>query len=357
MGNGFLSQEEIDALLKQAEESLEIEISNQDRIVLTAQEQDILGEIGNINAGAASTALSELLGQRVIMDVPKIWVTTYQELHESYQVPYILVEVNYISGIEGSNQFVIKTSDAAIIADLMMGGNGKNPPSELDEISISAVSEAMNQMVGTAATAMSEVFKRTIMISTPEIIQMDSSKGIFSFRHQPDEDIVVIAFNLSIGDLVKSEIMLIMNLDMARREVEYLYDPEQVTEPLFIDQEKDDSTNQEPHTDDLRSYSNGTPALLKPDNYDKEKLDLILDIPLKVSVLLGKTRKSIGEVLNFGPGSIVELERMADEPVDVLVNGVLIARGEVVVVEEYFGIRITDIISPENRVINIGKNI
>jgi flagellar motor switch protein FliN/FliY len=140
MGNGFLSQEEIDALLKQAEESLEIEISNQDRIVLTAQEQDILGEIGNINAGAASTALSELLGQRVIMDVPKIWVTTYQELHESYQVPYILVEVNYISGIEGSNQFVIKTSDAAIIADLMMGGNGKNPPSELDEISISAVS-------------------------------------------------------------------------------------------------------------------------------------------------------------------------------------------------------------------------
>ena len=148
-----------------------------------------------------------------------------------------------------------------------------------------------------------------------------------------------------------------MNLDMAKREVEFLYDPEQVTEPLFTDQYRDDSADQEPNTDNLRPYSNETPVLVKPDTYDKGKLDLILDIPLKVSVLLGKTRKSIGEVLNFGPGSIVELERMADEPVDVLVNGVLIARGEVVVVEEYFGVRITDIISPENRVINIGKNI
>jgi flagellar motor switch protein FliN/FliY len=342
MENSFLSQEEIDALLGGKSEISESKEQTDTILLLSPEEQDVLREIGNINAGSATTALSELLTQRVLIDTPDLKLTTLEELQKGFNVPYLQVEVEYLSGLKGNNVFILKAKDAAVIANLMMGGDGKNCSSDMDEITVSAVSEAMNQMIGFSATSMSQIFQRTIEISPPKITlvnlendQAPLNRDIFS------ENIAVISFNLTIGELLQSEIMLIMNIQVAKMQVGYLI-AGAINNTFTSNEEKNSS-----------DVSGPQHQIIAEDNIsliNKNNLNLILDIPLKLSVLLGKTKQHIADVLKLTQGSIVELERLENEPVDILVNDILIARGEVVVVKEYFGVRITDIISTENRI-------
>ncbi|MGB9860336.1 MAG: flagellar motor switch phosphatase FliY, partial [Moorellaceae bacterium] len=145
----FLSQEEIDALLQGGL------LSHPAQVTLTEEEKDALGEIGNISMGSAATALSQILNRKVLITTPHTRVTTPEELFASFQMPYVIVEVNFTEGLSGANLLIIKTRDAAVIADLMMGGSGQVEREELDELQKSAVAEAMNQMIGTSATSMS----------------------------------------------------------------------------------------------------------------------------------------------------------------------------------------------------------
>ena len=92
-----------------------------------------------------------------------------------------------------------------------------------------------------------------------------------------------------------------------------------------------------------------TPLATAPVQVNEANIGLILDVPLQVTVELGRTKKSIKDILELSNGSIVELDKLAGEPVDIHVNGKLLAKGEVVVIDENFGVRITDIVSPEER--------
>lgn len=336
MGKSFLSQEEIDALLGADKPGT--------KPALSAVEMDALGEIGNINAGSASTALSEILNQRVSINAPTLTFTTINELHQTFSMPYLLIEVEYIKGISGKNLFILKAEDAVVIANIMMGGNGQNISCEIDEITLSAVSEAMNQMIGYSATSMSEMFNRTISISPPRVRMINVIEDASQIEADIAQEIVVISFALKIGELLESQIMLVMTIDVARDHVRYLM--QDTTIATKIDDVYDAAPRRliEP-----QRRSAAEPPLL----FNSGNLDLILDVPLRLSVLLGRTQKSIGDILKLTHGSIVELERMENEAVDILVNGKLIARGEVVVVKEYFGVRITDIISTENRLRNL----
>lgn len=453
MNDSFLSQEEIDALLKKSSEEKtdenmdallgedKINSGNQEdysseltseqpieqtdeykAMLLTPEEKDALGEVGNIGAGSASTALSNFLGKRVVINVPRVWETTLYELYKGFQVPYILIEINYISGIEGINFLILKKIDAAIIADLMMGGTGENVSSEMDELKMSALSEAMNQMMGSSATAMSTIFQRKIEISPPVVISMDIESEDLKFNLNPHEEIIAVSFNLQIEDLLQSEIIQVMPSIVAKQEVDFLFSglkgatsdtvagtgvdteagmPQTTTmgsldatseqaqtfdaagseyiaeagievttmagasevekDKLKIDKEVMEDSRK--GTSDSNATSRQLPIQGEVQNRDvssvyrsNRNLDLILDVPLRVSVLLGKTKKSINEILNLTPGSIVELEKLADEPVDILVNNTLIARGEVVVVNENFGVRINSILSPETRMKNVVNN-
>ncbi|MEA4924141.1 MAG: flagellar motor switch phosphatase FliY [Syntrophomonadaceae bacterium] len=339
----FLSQEEIDALLN----GNSADTGDAPGVLLSPAEEDVLSEIGNINAGSASTALSELLNQRVLIDTPHLNRTSPAELQKGFVAPYILVEVEYSSGLEGSNVFILQARDAAIIASLMMGGDGINYDPEMNEITLSAVSEAMNQMIGYSATALSKIFNRTIEISPPKITLMnvDNEEEDLNWNIFRDE-IIVISFNLEIGTLLKSEIMLIMNLDVAKQQVEYLMDATSKPQvPAGSESPQPDSGAKKTEIQPRQIVVEDQNGLFKSNN-----LNLILDIPLKLSVILGRTKRNIADVLRLNPGSIVELDRLENEPVDILVNDTLIARGEVVVVKEYFGVRITDIISTENRI-------
>ena len=375
MSNGFLSQEEIDALLNGGGTSS----ATVEKFELSEIERDLLGEVGNISMGSASTALSTIVGQPVNIATPVVTVTTLTELRSNYEVPNIALDVRFTSGITGGNLLVMKTSDAAVIASLMMGGDGKvEGTPELSEIELSAVSEAMNQMIGSAATSMATMFSRTVNISPPQSKIWDETTSPLSESIDEDEQVVQVAFKMTIGDLVDSNIMQVLPVDTAKKIVSIMMGTEQSDEapkvapteseikkpnpePAPIKKEEaytNEPTQQEYYTKPIERPEPQVEVrqasfvpLTKTSVYNAPRnIDLILDVPLEISVVLGKTKKNIRDILNLGTGSLIELDKLAEEPVDILVNGKKVAYGEVVVVDENFGVRITSIISGEERV-------
>jgi flagellar motor switch protein FliN/FliY len=368
--NNFLSQEEIDALLKQQSSPSEINDTKQAAVQedLDKNEKDALGEIGNISMGTAATALSELLNQKVSITTPRVEITTQQELFGRFGLPYAVVEVKYVDGLVGSNLFIMKVIDVAVIADLMMGGDGRHPVTDLSELHLSAVAEAMNQMIGSSATSMSTIFHKRIEISPPKIQMVDFQEDSYE-SPLGEQLVVIIAFRMVVGDLVDSKIMLIMSLGVAKTQVQLLFNSDLMSDSSTELTEKEMGTENQVTLSDMNAVgsvpggnnenneitipTNVNPPVNTPPKAAKDvkprNIDLIMDIPLQVTVVLGRTKKEIKDVLNFIPGTIIELEKLAEEPVEILINGMLVAQGEVVVINESFGVRISNIISPADR--------
>ena len=126
MSNGFLSQEEINSLLNGGLTDNEVENneSEDNEELLSDIEKDLLGEVGNISMGSASTALYQLLNQKVNITTPVVSITTIKEIKEKFDVPNIILDVEYVEGISGRNMLMMKTSEAAVIANCRMGGDG-----------------------------------------------------------------------------------------------------------------------------------------------------------------------------------------------------------------------------------------
>ncbi|MCY6353955.1 flagellar motor switch phosphatase FliY [Clostridium sp. ZS2-4] len=390
--NGFLSQDEIDALLnggsnsgidEEPAENLPIEdnavdISDSESDMISDIEVDLLGEIGNISMGSASTALSTIIGHQVNITTPQVKVTTLNELRQTFEIPNIALEVKYTSGIVGGNLLVMKITDAAVIANLMMGGDGRiEASSSLSEIEESAVSEAMNQMIGSAATSMATMFAREVNISPPASkIWEDTTKPLAEGMTE-DEKIVQVSFKLTIGDLIDSKIMQFLPIETAKKIVsimmgqeneeqqepapqvsqpepqavqQYSREPEVQPKPVETYTYEQPAVPVQPQPQVNVQHANFKPLEEVAVNAAPHNIDLILDVPLEISVVLGRTKKSIKEVLNLGTGSLIELDKLAEEPVEILVNGKKVAYGEVVVVDENFGVRIINIVSSEERV-------
>jgi len=377
MSNGFLSQEEIDSLLNGGAEG--DSSAPKEEEFLEDIEKDLLGEIGNISMGSASTALSQIINQQVNITTPVVSVTTLKDIKSSFEIPNIALEVEYITGIVGINLLVMKTVDASIIASLMMGGNGEVTNTDLSEIEISAVSEAMNQMIGSAATSMATMFSREVNISPPTSKIWKNSQDSLTDHIQEDEPVVKVSFKLTVGELIDSSIMQVLRLQTAKKIVSIMMggeneSPEEAIQKKTIENEV---APKEPVVSEPLVPSKTTvtytrePEAQKPKvevqeasfpSLSQEKqgplpknIDLILDVPLDISVVLGKSKKSIKDILNLGSGSLIELDRLAEEPVEILVNGKKIAYGEVVVVDENFGVRITSIVSNSERVKTLGQ--
>lgn len=375
MSNGFLSQEEIDSLLNGGSSFS----SAPEEELLTDIEKDLLGEVGNISMGSASTALSQIINQQVNITTPVVTTTTLKELKKGFEVPNIALEVKYVSGIFGENLLVMKITDAFVIANLMMGGDGTATGTELSEIEISAVSEAMNQMIGSAATSMATMFAREVNISPPKSRIWEGDSSSLAEEIDENDSIVKVSFRLTIGNLVDSNIMQILPVDTARKIVDIMMgretQPVKKTEPAPAVRTEETSRRHETNTyvyDEIiekpievprerqqpavnvhaASFQNLNPSTVQS---APKNIDLILDVPLEISVVLGRTKKSIKDILNLGTGSLVELDKLAEEPVEILVNGKRVAFGEVVVVDENFGVRITSIVSNSERVKSLGR--
>lgn len=358
MSNDFLSQEEIDALLSRAADSAEETLEEEDK--------DLLGEIGNICMGSAATTLSIIINQPVSITTPRVKLTSLKELREAFEVPNIAIEVKFTKGLGGANLLVLRVPDAGKIADLMMGGQGIYDGSELNEIQMSAVAEAMNQMIGTAATSMATMFNQEVNISPPTALLWDSRAKKLSDTIGDNDRIVQVSFRLTIGTIIDSEIMQLLPLKTARGIIEAMTAGfKETPAPSVENTGKNSSTKQEVQTRNEPAEerveevpvhkAQFMPLEQKVADTRPRNIDLILDVPIEVSVILGKTKKTIKEVLELANGSLIELDKLVEEPVEILVNGKMVAQGEVVVVNENFGVRITNIVSNVERVKRLGS--
>ena len=404
-----LSQAEIDALLSGAGGGDSSDDSgapppadgdNYDEI-LSDMEKDALGEIGNISMGSAATTLSTLLGHKVNITTPSVSVAPMNVIQQHYPLPYLVVEVAYTVGIDGNNVFAIQASDAAVIADLMMGGDGTNPDSELNEIHMSAVGEAMNQMMGAVATSLSTMFNKKIDISPPKVNLIDFGKEDLA-AEKGTEPMVRAAFRMEVDGLIDSEIMQILSVKVAKEMVESLMgggseepapqpapapqaapsptpsapapqpapaptpQPQPAPQQNYPPQQMPPQNYPPPQSYPPPNYGGSTmqpnvvtnmpvspaqftPHSMEPVQINEANIGLILDVPLQITVELGRTKKTIKEILDLSTGSIVELDKLAGEPVEIQVNGHFLAKGEVVVIDENFGVRITEIATPAER--------
>ena len=389
--DGMLSQEEINALLAGANADGLANANTDGEETLTDEQKDAIGEISNISMGTAATTLSTLLNQTVNITTPKVTYMNWQELADSYDKPCVFLQISYTSGLDGNNVLVLKERDVKIITDLMMGGPGNVSDEPIGELHLSAIGEAMNQMMGSAATSMSSMLGKKIDISPPIANLVDlndnNKKDIPEFLQKR---FVKVSFRMTIGTLIDSEIMQLYPFDFARHLYEtFMHDavsgtttstkeaqpeqqasepapqPQPVQQPAPQPQQMAGAVPPQGYAMPPQGYAMPPQGYAMPSqNYENvnvqpasfqpftggnalpghENIDLIMDVPLEVTVELGRTTKSIKEILEFAPGTIVELNKIAGEPIDVLVNGKYVAKGEVVVIEESFGVKITEIV-------------
>lgn len=384
--DGVLSQEEITALLQNGGGDAGAPASANEQV--TADECDTIGEIANISMGTAATTLFSLVNHKVDISTPVVSMAKWEDIVSQYERPCVFIRIAYTVGLDGSNLLVLKEQDVKVITDLMMGGDGTNTEDELGELHLSAISEAMNQMMGSAATSLSSMLDKTIDISPPEANLIDLTDSLD--EKEIDEfltgDFIKISFKMEIGDLVDSTIMQLYPISFAKemcesikknmtKDVEENVSPPPAAAPApqpMPQQQAAQPMMQGPMMQGQPMPMQGQmpmmqgqpmpmPMMQQPVNvqqaqfqsfagdfnpaiFQKENIDLIMDVPLEVTVELGRTTKSIQEILDFAPGTIIELDKIAGEPIDVLVNGKYVAKGEVVVIEESFGVRITEII-------------
>lgn len=449
--DGMLSQDEINALLAGMDLSSESDSSEPaapaadvieddteiDESLLTSVERDAIGEIANISMGSSATTLYSLVNRKVNITTPVVSLAKWSKVVEEYERPCVFIQIRYTAGLDGSNIMVLKEHDVKVITDLMMGGDGSNTDGELGELHLSAISEAMNQMMGAAATSMSTMLGKMIDISPPEasLVDLNELKKGGDIAPFLEDTFVKIAFRMQVDDLVDSTIMQIYPIDFAKSLYDTFISMQMPSEPAAPEPEPAPQTvNPQPDMSQMNMGMNGQqmdmnmgmngmgqmnmngmqgmpqmnmngmngmgqmnmngmqgmsqmnmgmpqmgmngmqgmpqmnmgmsqmnmgmPQMqsmnIQPAQFQsfgsnetvagQENIGLIKDVPLEVTVELGRTKKSISEILDFAPGTIIELDKIAGEPIDVLVNGKFVARGEVVVIEESFGIRVTEII-------------
>lgn len=407
--DGMLSQDEINALLNGVDLSADSGASDTATATssatiegdLTEIEKDAIGEVANISMGTSATTLFSLVNRKVNITTPVVQMCTWQDVLNDYERPCVFIQIKYTVGLNGTNILVLKEHDVKVITDLMMGGDGTNVEGELSDLHLSAISEAMNQMMGSSSTSLSSMLGKTIDISPPEASLVDlHSKEPRELSPFLEDRFVKVSFRMQIDDLVDSTLMQLYPLDFAKS-VSETFMAQQMgaiaeaapapapaptpapavasapapamdmgMQPQMGMPQGGMDMGMQPQMGmqmGMPQGGYGMPQMGMPMGYgmpnvniqpaqfqnfaqgqgamvSAESISLIRDVPLEVTVELGRTSKSISDILEFAPGTIIELDKIAGEPIDVLVNGKFVAKGEVVVIEESFGVRIMEII-------------
>ena len=387
--DGMLSQDEINALLSgmnagSSDPQADPQPAATEEI-LTDIEKDAIGEIANISMGTSATTLYSLVNRKVNITTPTVSIANWKNFIDEQEKPCVFIQIKYTEGLDGANILIMRERDVKVITDLMMGGDGNNIDGELGELHLSAISEAMNQMMGSSATSLSSMLGRMIDISPPEasVVNLLENKNGADIAPFLAGDFVKIEFRMQIEDLVDSTIMQLYPIDFAKSLYEIFMGQQMGTSAAPAQPEPQPTPQPEPQpyippqaevpqmqqampqTQQAMpqmqqampqmqmppmQQANVQPAQFQAFNTQmpqqmasQENIGLIMDVPLEVTVELGRTKKSIAEILDFTPGTIIELDKIAGEPIDVLVNGKFVAKGEVVVIEENFGIRLVEI--------------
>jgi len=429
-------------------------------------ELDALGEMMNISLGSSATAVSNMLEHRVDITTPQVSVVSIEEFEIGNLEPAMGIEIKYVEGLDGSNIMLLRKSDVKVIVDILMGSETPDEEFELNELTISAVCEVMNQMMGAAATALSDFLGFPVNISTPNPFDLDDIEA-FKQEHLPKADgtVVAVRFSLKIENALESEFMNVMSVSLAKEllkglgleitevseedlapapaasapagdgggkmsqeEIERMLAAQQSAaapapapapaapaagdggkmsqekiERMMAAQQQPAAAPapapapvapqpqampqmpmqpqgmQMPMQTQMPMQPQGMPPYGYPPMYypgypypmqqpdpkliaatpvnmqemqataslgkeQSENLELILEVPLQISVEIGRTRRKVQDILEFSKGSLVVLDKLAGDQVDLFVNGKCIAKGDVVVVDDNFGVRITEIV-------------
>jgi flagellar motor switch protein FliN/FliY len=372
-----LSQDQIDALLGGGGGSAPANGG------LTAAEIDALAELSTSAFTSGATAATQALGRKVIIATPAISACTLDDLKRDYPQNHILINVAFTVGASFDTALLLRERDGAIIFDLLMGRDGKNPDPQVGELQISAVGEIMNQVMGNAATAMSGIVGSKVEVSPPTTgLGKAGDAGALGF----DGPLVKVVFQMQMEDLPDSELVQVMPLKSAQGLItasQKKSAPVAAAAPTPAAAPQPAMAAAAPAAGYAAPapagggyaaaagggggafagrpvVAPGQPAAVQTVQFSPlpagpddgtlpSSLDLVMDIPLRVTVELGATKLKIKDVLELGRGSVVELSRLAGEPVDLMVNGKLMAKGEVVVINENFGLRITEIVGRAER--------
>lgn len=395
-------------------------------VMINDMEKDAIGEIMNISMGSAATALSSMFDRKVLITTPRVIDGDLDAKPYSSLTPSLLVSITYSDGLTGDNVIVFKQSDIQLLLNALMGFDTLSEDFEFDEISISAACEVMNQMMGAAATALSNFLGRTINISPPQAKVIDSSTNIVDLMKKSgkyDESISVF-FDLSIEGMLESEFASILSVGLAKELIGSVMgdvseeEEKQPEQQNNSPQQSSQPQNQQmpppmpnqggqmppmgyngegypmppygyppqmpygyppqmpygyPPQQGMPQQPQGQPTIRQsidvkpvqmpdfanqvgtgvPLGEDGTNMNLIMNVPLSVSVELGKTKKKMRDIMDFSQGTVIELEKQAGAPVDIVVNGQLIARGDVVVIEDNFGVRITEILGTKEILNNL----
>ncbi|MGI8277991.1 flagellar motor switch protein [Bacillus mycoides] len=327
-------EEEID---EQAEvQETEIVEEHVEKEQLTQEEKDVLGEIANISIGSASTVLSTLLNQPVTISTPNVEAINVRH-YDGVPVPFVILNVDFVEGLKNENVFVFTKDVALTMVDLMMMGTGEiDPEKELSELELSGIKEIMNQMMGHAATAMSEMFKEK-MDMTPPDVKFVSLKEEMEYlgESMAVDELVQITFNLEIGDLLQSKMYQILPISEAKEMVRRLLYPmveeqEEIVEEVVEEEE--------------------IPApVVQPIEYKEVKqvepvymdASILQNVEMNVKFVFGSTVRTIQDILSLQENEAVVLDEDIDEPIQIYVNDVLVAYGELVNVDGFFGVKVT----------------
>lgn len=365
-----------------------------DNKVFTSMEIDGIGEILNISLGSSATAMSDMLGRKVTITTPSVKVRTFEEFDMSEVYPAVGVEITYVTGLDGNNLMLLKRDDVRKILEILMYTEIDPETFELDELSLSAVCELMNQMMGASATALADVIGRMVNISTPIAFEVENVGEFKQKYFNSEEELVEVSFHIDIENTFSSKFLTMLSVGLCKEliasfgfmgkdeaQAEEAQAPEaaeQKTEapaeqpaPPPQPQAQPQPAEQQPapqmqQAQPATPIQGGIPMQQAMPMYDTQprlinvqplnqnyeitaaeagtNLNLIMKVPLQVSVEIGRTKKLVKEILEFGQGSLIVLDKLAGDQVDVYVNGQCIAKGDVVVVDDNFGVRITEVV-------------
>ncbi len=349
MGDGSLSQDEIDALLQGADDML----SGTARVpagelapaqaALSPVERESVADFLNSSMGSVMPALSGYLGKNIIIGNALVEVKSADQVRAEFPKQYVQITVNFSGGVNGRNVILLSMNDAGVISSLMMGDDSGAPPATLTEAHQSTLQEFVSQMMSTIATQLSNKIGKGVNTTAPDLKVV---QGNIEVPGTPD--VVKVTYNLTIQNLINSKMYQLMNIELAGEIARGAYVP-QMQQPEYRPEPAQPRTTSQVGISPVRFPPLGEGMQSVPTG----NINLLLDVPMTLTVELGRTRQLVKDILGLGEGSIIELDKLAGEPVDLLVNGKLIARGEVVVIDENFGVRVTDIVSPAERIAKI----
>jgi flagellar motor switch protein FliN/FliY len=364
MESQALSQDELNLLLNDVMTAQD-DVSGPDSfsaVILTENDKKALAGTMDVSMKNAAGSLSQMTRGPVKSSLPTITETTWEGIKKKgiLSPEHLAAQVSYVEGLRGDTYLIMKMRDAAIIVDLMLGGEGMIDTEDLDDFKMSAAGEAINQIMGSSASAFSDIFGRKVAISTPTLKAANLYEEDRTFGYRASQKMVLVETLLTSipGEPVTTEVYQIIPIASAIE---------------IIASSRDGSARggaagftgaaEMPRRESMVSLrTDERKVVVQPVQFmsldagdskkegEVNKLELIYDVGLQLTVELGRTEKTLKEILEIGPGSIVGLDKLAGEPLDILVNGKLLARGEVIVIDENYGVRIKEIVNSGERI-------